>query len=102
MAFNIEFEQNEELKVIPVGELDITTTAEFKEEVLKKYAEKKSNLLINGSKLEYIDSTGLGALIYILNQIKEDGFEIRVEEVKPSIKKLFTITKLDEVFKMGE
>ncbi|EGY80515.1 STAS domain-containing protein [Peptoniphilus indolicus] len=102
MAFNIEFERKENLKVIPIGELDITTTSQFKEEVIKKYLEEKSNIIIDGSKLEYIDSTGLGALIYILNQLKEDGFEIKVEEVKPSIKKLFTITKLDTVFKMGE
>ncbi|MDY2986352.1 MAG: STAS domain-containing protein [Peptoniphilus sp.] len=102
MAFNIEFERKENLKVIPIGELDITTTSQFKEEVIQKYLEEKSNIIIDGSKLEYIDSTGLGALIYILNQLKEDGFEIKVEEVKPSIKKLFTITKLDTVFKMGE
>ena len=70
MAFNIEFERKENLKVIPIGELDITTTSQFKEEVIKKYLEEKSNIIIDGSKLEYIDSTGLGALIYILNQLK--------------------------------
>lgn len=102
MAFNVEFEREEELKVIPDGELDITTTTEFKNEVLKKYAEEKSNIVINGEKLEYIDSTGLGALIFILNQVKEDGFEIKVENVKPTIKKLFTITKLDSAFKIGD
>ncbi|SHH36177.1 anti-sigma B factor antagonist [Anaerosphaera aminiphila DSM 21120] len=100
MAFEINYENKEELIIYPVGELDIYTISEFKEKVMKLYEEDKKNILIDGDKLEYIDSTGLGALIYILNEIEKDNNKIAIRNITNSIRKLFTITKLDNVFEM--
>ena len=38
--------------------------------------------------------------MYILNEIKKDEHIIYIQNMKPTIKKLFTITKLDQIFKM--
>ncbi|RVU55737.1 STAS domain-containing protein [Anaerosphaera multitolerans] len=100
MTFKMDYEVEEELIIHPIGELDIYTISEFKDTVLKVYNENKKNILIDGSELEYIDSTGLGALIYILNEIEKDNNKIAITNIKNSIKKLFTITKLDNVFEM--
>ncbi|EFI41680.1 STAS domain protein [Peptoniphilus sp. oral taxon 386 str. F0131] len=100
--FNIEFENSEKLIVYPKGELDVYTSPEFKESVINKYRKDKKNILIDAEELEYIDSTGLGALIFILNEISEDENKITLINVKSSIKKLFTITKLDSVFEMRD
>lgn len=98
--FKIEFENNDELIIYPYGELDIYTTPKFKEEVMDKYKKELKDIVIDGENLEYLDSTGLGAFIYILNEIKKDGKKLATKNLKPSIKKLFTITKLDKVFEM--
>lgn len=83
---------------IPTGELDIYTSGKFKDQVLKKYNSKKTDILIDGEKLGYVDSTGLGALIYILKNLKEDDYKIHLMNIKPNIKKLFDITELDKLF----
>lgn len=82
----------------PVGEIDIYSSLKFKEEILENFNSKKTDILIDGANLEYIDSTGLGALIYILKSLKDDGFKIHLINIKANIKKLFDITELDKLF----
>jgi anti-sigma B factor antagonist len=82
----------------PIGEIDIYTSSEFKEEVVKAYEDKKADLVIQGEHLEYIDSTGLGALIGLLKMLQETEFKIYIDNIKPNIRKLFDITELDKLF----
>ena len=101
MSLDIQahFDENEKKWVfLSVGEIDIYTSTKFKEEVLKYYDSKKTDILIDGQQLEYVDSTGLGALIYVLKNIKDDGYKIHLSNIKPNIKKLFEITELDKLF----
>ncbi len=55
----------------PRGEIDIYTSTEFKDIIVDKTKEKQSDILIDGEKLDYLDSTGLGALISILKMAKK-------------------------------
>lgn len=84
--------------IIPEGEIDIYTSPKFKQKVLDAFDKDEKDLLIDCTKLDYMDSTGLGALIYILKKVKEKDNKIYIENIKPNIKKLFDITKLDKLF----
>ena len=55
---------------------------------------------INLDKLDYIDSTGLGVMIGVLKKLKTDNKEIHILNPKSNVKKIFTITGLDKIFKM--
>ncbi len=95
----VDFSFDRNLWVVkPIGEIDIYTSSVFKEEVVKAYEQRKSDLLIDGENLDYIDSTGLGALISLLKMIQDTEFKIHIENLKPNIRKLFDITELDKVF----
>ena len=59
------------------------------------------DIVFDFENLEYIDSTGLGALIFIYKSVYENN-KVKIENVKPNIKKLFTITKLDTMFMIGD
>lgn len=101
MAFNttITFNNEENIwLILPEGDMDIYTSAEFKDQVLKNFDEQKADLLLDGESLEYIDSTGLGALIGILKKVKENEHNIYLTNIKPNIRKLFSITELDKLF----
>lgn len=101
MSLNIEsqFDKNENKWIFkPVGDLDIYTSSQFKEEVLKKLDENQVDIIIDGEKLDYVDSTGLGALISILRTMKESENKIYIENVKKNIRKIFDITNLDKMF----
>lgn len=82
----------------PSGDIDIYTSNDFREKIMGAFEKENKDILINGDRLEYIDSTGLGALIFILKNIQDRGFKLYLENIKPNIKKLLSITELDKVF----
>lgn len=99
LEMKVIFDEGEDKWIFsPSGEIDIYSSQMFKDGILEKFNSRKTDILIDGENLEYIDSTGLGALIYILKLLKDDDFKIHLMNVKPNIKKLFDITELDKLF----
>lgn len=89
---------NNQIVILPEGDIDIYTSNKFKERVIHSYEKNKGDIYIDGTKLEYVDSTGLGALISILKKVKEADNQIIITNLKPNIRKLFDITELDKLF----
>lgn len=97
----ISYENSNDLvKVFVVGEVDIYTAQSFKEKLGQIVEESKNDLVIDCSKLNYIDSTGLGIFVGAFKKLKQDGRNLRISSLKDSIKKLFIITGLDKLFIM--
>lgn len=102
MGLNYDInEETDLIKIFLEGDLDAYSSDEFKEAVLKKIPSSK-DILINARKLNFIDSTGLGSLISIYNNIKEQEKTISIEEIKPNVKQIFEITELDKLFNIKE
>lgn len=105
MALNININFNEDDNhwiVEPIGEIDIYTSPELKEKLSEALNDKKADIVIDGKKLDYLDSTGLGSLISIFKLAKENKNKIYIRNLKPNIRKLFDITELDKVFEIEE
>ena len=101
MEFKLEAKNTDEFLVLyPKGELDVYNTKNFKEKTIKFYEKDKKDILFDCKELEYLDSTGLGSLIFILKEIEKDGHKIVIENLNNSILKLFKITKLDDMFEI--
>lgn len=100
MSLEIKYEINKEndLEIMPIGEVDIYTSPELKSLIYELIEEKNIDLVINGEKLEYIDSTGLGVLMGIYKKLQEKNLNIQITNLKPNIYKLFDITGLNKVF----
>lgn len=99
LDINISFNEIENMWIFaPEGELDIFSSPNFKEKVVNAFESRNSDIIIDLEKLEYVDSTGLGALISILRRLKENNNKIYIDNIKPNIKKLFLITELDKLF----
>jgi anti-sigma B factor antagonist len=96
IQYSITSENNLEVK--PIGEVDIYTSPDLKNKVFELIENKKLNMVINGEKLEYIDSTGLGILMSIYKKMQENSLSIKILNLKPNIYKLFDITGLSKVF----
>ena len=101
LRMNINF--NEELDhwdVDLLGEVDIYTANELKDELNIAIEERPKNLVINMQNLDYIDSTGLGILIGVVKRLKQKQGDIYIVNTKPNVRKIFTITGLDKIFKV--
>ncbi len=80
------------------GEIDIYNVAEFKKELYAQIDRASGDLYIDCSELQYMDSTGLGVLIGALKRTKEQNRNMYLTNLKPNIRKLFSITGLEKIF----
>ncbi len=85
-----------------IGDLDIYNNKKFKEKLADIYEDLDKDLVVDCSKLEYIDSTGLGSFISLLKLTRDEEKEITVKNLKKNIKKVFKITDLDKLFNIGD
>ena len=60
--------------------------------------QKKKQVVIDLSKVEWMNSTGLGILISGLTTLRNNGGELKLARVTDKIESLLTITKLITVF----
>lgn len=102
VVINSSFDAEKQLWDLKLGgEIDIYTSTLFKEELQKIYlSESTGDVHIDASDLEYIDSTGLGVLIGALKRLKQKDKDIYIKSTKPNVRKIFSITGLDKIFKL--
>jgi len=95
---------NEERKVWNVkliGEVDIKTSQDLKALLNESLNQIETDILLDCSDLNYIDSTGLGVIIGVLNRVKKNENEIFIDNAKNNVSKLFKITGLDRIIKVN-
>ena len=80
------------------GEVDAYTSARFREAMVDLIETGAANLIVSMMKVEYIDSSGLGALVGGLKRSTEKGGKILIVCDNPQIRKVFEITGLEKVF----
>ncbi|EHR32083.1 STAS domain-containing protein [Helcococcus kunzii] len=102
MAFNIDYKEEENLNVFLSGDLDINSVETFKDDILEKYENIDKDVIIDLKDLEYIDSTGIGAIMTVYNDVKKKDRSLTVKNANRNIAKLFKITELDKIFNMEE
>ncbi len=99
MILTKAFDENKGLWNVSLGgEIDASYADDMKEALLMLIKEKAADIILDCVKLDYLDSSGLGALVSILKRVREQGHSVTITNLKPHISKIFTITKLDTVF----
>ena len=76
------------------GEMDLYNSYKLKELVMKMLEKKVERFIINLENVDYIDSSGIGALIYICSTIKKMNLKLVITNIHGSVKKVIELTKL--------
>ena len=82
------------------GEVDVYTSPQLKEEIVKISQSGVKRLVINLSQVEYLDSTGLGVLIGALKRLREADGNLSLVGPGMRILRIFEITGLDKIFEI--
>lgn len=80
------------------GEIDINTSPAVKKSFDKLIGSKTPKIIVNLSKVTYVDSSGLATLVEILKNMRSYGGRLRLSDMSSKIKSLFEITKLEKLF----
>jgi anti-sigma B factor antagonist len=78
------------------GELDVATTPDLREQLIKLVAEGSNRLVLDLEGVDFLDSTGLGTIISILKRTRTHGGDLRLVCTQARITRLFEITGLDK------
>lgn len=89
------------LKVSISGRLVASCSEEFKETMFEHLKDAKQ-VLLNLEKMEHIDSSGLGALVSILQWMNSNGRTLKLCCLQPRPKIVFDITKVYRIFDISE
>lgn len=76
------------------GEMDLYNSYKLKDLVMKMLEKQVQKFIINMEQVEYIDSSGIGALIYVCSTLKKQQLKLAITNVHGSVKKVIELTKL--------
>lgn len=76
-------------------------SAEFRETVLSHIEKENANrIVVDFEKVEFVDSSFLGALTICLKKVTEKMGDIRVTNLTPPVRIMFELTRLYKVFEV--
>lgn len=94
----MERTENGVLVLAVSGRLDAATTPELEEAVLKALKDGRQALLLDFSRLEYINSSGLRVLVMAYQRLREKDGALAVCGLKDYIQEVFAISGYDKLF----
>jgi anti-sigma B factor antagonist len=100
MQFTIEAADNGATVVRPHGRLNMVTAASLKEVVTDAVAEGSISFVIDLSAVEFMDSSGLGALVSGLKTARRAGGDLRIASATEQVGMVLKLTNLDRVLTM--
>ena len=88
-----------DFEVIEVGgEIDVYTAPRLREAIVAAVEAGHTRLIIDVTRVDFLDSTGLGVLVGALKRVRGDGGSLDIVVTQERILKIFQITGLDKVF----
>ncbi len=99
---NIETKQDNGLLFVkPLDKsIEAANSKDFRGKIIDLINQGNSIVILNLSQVEFMDSSGLGALISILKLLANSQGKIVICEAQNQITKIFTLTRLDQVFQL--
>lgn len=99
----IKLKKNNNIYVIELdGELDLYNAYKVKT-LYTKMAEKGINsIILDLANLDYLDSSGLGSMIYIFSDLKKHDGKMSLCHLNGAPKNLIQMTRLDKLFLIAD
>lgn len=90
-------EGNCQLVKLEDSRLDAQAAVVFKAFMDRTLEQKPSNIVLDLAAVDFIDSSGLGAMVSVLKRVGSDGTLV-LTGVSDKARKIFELTRMDRVF----
>ncbi len=82
------------------GFVDAHTAPQFENAVQKEIEAGRNRIIVNCEKLNYISSAGLGVFMSFIEEVREQGGDIKICGLTPKVKHTFEILGFQDIFEM--
>ena len=83
--------------VVPVDELDASNASEFKRDITP-VVESNSKLVLDMSRLHFVDSSGLGVILSCLRQLSAKGGDLKLCCMSKQVRAAFELVRMHRIF----
>ncbi len=102
LKIDCQIDAEKKIKVFYVdGELDIQSAKALKSEVMDSIESTGWTYELNMDRVGYLDSSGLGMLVYLKKEIVRHNGKLRIVKLNEPVLNVFKLTKLDDFFEIG-
>jgi anti-sigma B factor antagonist len=84
----------------PKGFLNAHTVRVFESELQKAVGQNRFKIVVNCSGLAYIASAGLGAIMGAIEEIRENGGDIRLTDLNETVLNIFEILGFNHLYRI--
>ncbi|HNR89734.1 MAG TPA: STAS domain-containing protein [Spirochaetota bacterium] len=91
---------NTQVDIVVSGDIEMMTIKEFKEKLFEIGQNANKDVEIDLSKVDYIDSSGVGVLISLLKMQKKKGKALKIEKVSSQVLNVLQLSSLSDVFNL--
>ncbi len=81
--------------------VDASKAPMFKDEITKRIEAGHSRFVLDLGGVEFVDSSGLGAIVACLKRLGPRG-DLAIAGAKGAVSRLFTLTRMDKVFPLHD
>jgi anti-sigma B factor antagonist len=97
--FHIENDRHHEGVVLSAyGELDLHIAPELQDRLDAAVENGASLVVLDLSRVTFIDSMALGVLLGVVNRLRQGGGNLRLVVPSPELRRIFEVSLLDRVF----
>ena len=101
--FEITQVENDNVVILKLkGFLDAHTVPQFESSIQKLVLDKQFKILVNLEMLEYISSAGLGVFMGFIEEIRENGGDIKLSNLSERVFKVFDLLGFPALFNFFE
>ena len=84
------------------GDIDMHRSVEMRERLLEVMSEKPETTVINLSRVDFMDSSGLATLVEAMQLSRRYGGQIKLVGVQQRVRSILEISRLDSIFPIFE
>ena len=99
--FSVGFRSEDAVEILDLtGELDAHTAPELDAAFRKCRDSGRHKIVVNGEKLRYISSAGLGVILGFIDQVRMDGGDIVISTLSANVFNVFDILGFPLLFRI--
>lgn len=98
-SFSVSFRSAGPVEILTlVGELDAHTVTELDAAILRCLQNGRHRIVVNGASLQYISSAGLGVFLSHIDEIRDNGGDLTICELRPNVFDVFDLLGFPMLF----
>ena len=99
MQLNTLFENGTQIVSVAASRIDAASAIQFKDAMRAATATDADRIVLDLSRVKFVDSSGLGAIVASMKQMGE-GRQLDLASLSPDVEKVFRLTRMDSIFRI--